>query len=239
VHAWPELYFDRIGWVRFEPTPGVGAPLPAYAPRVTSSVTTSATVNSATEQTSIDKRTDGSGATTNGAAGAGGRGGGGAIPSRWWLVGVVLAGLALTPALARYTIRRRRMTRPVDEGAAAESAWVELRDHILDLRLPWAGSLTPRARRRALEPMLEGDVGGLAALGRLALTVERARYATSVSPDSAPATDAREVMAVISRTAEPGQRIRAVLWPSSLLPDLRAGWDAFRSRLRRPPSVDR
>ena len=31
LHAWPELYFDGIGWVRFEPTPGRGA-VPAYAP---------------------------------------------------------------------------------------------------------------------------------------------------------------------------------------------------------------
>lgn len=26
AHAWPEVWFDRIGWVSFEPTPGRGAP---------------------------------------------------------------------------------------------------------------------------------------------------------------------------------------------------------------------
>ncbi len=26
AHAWPELYFDRLGWVTFEPTPGRGNP---------------------------------------------------------------------------------------------------------------------------------------------------------------------------------------------------------------------
>jgi hypothetical protein len=39
AHAWPELYFNTIGWVRFEPTPGGGAgqagqgsaSVPAYA----------------------------------------------------------------------------------------------------------------------------------------------------------------------------------------------------------------
>ncbi|EMY32191.1 transglutaminase, partial [Arthrobacter crystallopoietes BAB-32] len=30
AHAWPELYFDDIGWVAFEPTPGRGA-VPDYA----------------------------------------------------------------------------------------------------------------------------------------------------------------------------------------------------------------
>jgi transglutaminase-like putative cysteine protease len=29
AHAWPELYFEGVGWVRFEPTPGQGTP-PAY-----------------------------------------------------------------------------------------------------------------------------------------------------------------------------------------------------------------
>ncbi len=26
AHAWPEVYFDGLGWVAFEPTPGRGAP---------------------------------------------------------------------------------------------------------------------------------------------------------------------------------------------------------------------
>ena len=26
AHAWPEVWFDGIGWVPFEPTPGRGAP---------------------------------------------------------------------------------------------------------------------------------------------------------------------------------------------------------------------
>ncbi|MDO4256880.1 MAG: DUF3488 and transglutaminase-like domain-containing protein [Kocuria sp.] len=30
-HAWPELYFENVGWVRFEPTPGVPS-TPDYAP---------------------------------------------------------------------------------------------------------------------------------------------------------------------------------------------------------------
>ena len=26
AHAWPEIWFDGLGWVPFEPTPGRGAP---------------------------------------------------------------------------------------------------------------------------------------------------------------------------------------------------------------------
>ena len=241
VHAWPELYFAGVGWVRFEPTPSVGAPFPQWAPKSAgTSFPTILPTNNATETTDTQKGTQATRPTTSDSAGGThrGKGGGGSAPSRWWLVGALALLLALLPALTRLAIRRRRMTRPVEEGAAAESAWVELRDHIRDLRLPWNGSMTPRARQRAVEPMLEGDAAGLAALRRLALTVERARYATSVPAGSAPSADAREVMSVISRTAEPGQRLRAFFWPASLLPDLRAGWASWRSRSRRTSSTD-
>ena len=98
--------------------------------------------------------------------------------------------------------------------------------------------MTPRARERAIEPMLEGDVAGKAALKRLMVTVERARYATSVEPGSQPAEDAREVMTVITKASEPGQRLLAVVWPASLLPDLRVGWARLRARTA-PTPVDR
>ena len=33
MHAWPELYFDGAGWVRFEPTPaGRAEDVPSYTP---------------------------------------------------------------------------------------------------------------------------------------------------------------------------------------------------------------
>ncbi len=242
VHSWPELYFEGIGWVKFEPTPGVGAPFPKYAQRIPNGSTNTPTVPNATEQTITTKGPrDTAQQSTDGAVAGGSRGGGaGALPSRWWLVGIFAVVLAVLPAGTRLAIRRRRMTRPVEEAEAAESAWRELRDHVIDLRMPWTGSMTPRARERALEPMLEGDAAGLSALRRLAVTVERARYAATMPADAMPADDARVVMAVISRTAEPGQRIRAWVWPASLIPDLRAGWQrlSLRTKGKRPQSVD-
>jgi transglutaminase-like putative cysteine protease len=35
AHAWPEVFFDDYGWVRFEPTPGNGASPPGYTSRPT------------------------------------------------------------------------------------------------------------------------------------------------------------------------------------------------------------
>lgn len=237
VHAWPELYFSGVGWVKFEPTPSVGAPQPSYTQGDIGSLpTTSPSVATQQEQTTIDKNPQSSQDTTTEAGAAGGSGGGGnsAVPSRWWLVAAALVLLACLPAVTRLSIRRRRLTRPLEDGEAAEAAWLELRDRIIDLRLPWTGSMTPRARQRSVEPMLEGDVEGRAALRRLTLTVERSRYALSIPEGSTPAEDARTVMGVISRTTDPMQRVRALVWPSSLIPDLRVAWQKVRERRSRP-----
>jgi len=136
----------------------------------------------------------------------------------------------LAPMSLRRGIRRARLSRPIGDAAAAESAWLELRDHIRDLRVPWTGSMTPRARERAVGGLLMGDGEGLAALNRLALSVERSRYAASPSEGSDPASDAVTVMGSVSQGAERGQRVRALLLPSSLAPDLRRAWESLLQR---------
>src|SRR5690606_17583001 len=39
LHAWPELYFDGVGWLRFEPTPGRGS-VPRYGSTLVDDPTT-------------------------------------------------------------------------------------------------------------------------------------------------------------------------------------------------------
>jgi hypothetical protein len=121
---------------------------------------------------------------------------------------------------------------------AAEAAWTELRDQMSDLRLPWTGSMTPRARERAVSQHLGTDTEALAALHRLALSVERARYANSHFEGAAPAADVRVVASSLSRRAGRAGRIRAALMPVSLLPDLQAGLDRAMGRLRRPGALN-
>jgi transglutaminase-like putative cysteine protease len=228
VHAWPELYFEGVGWVKFEPTPGRDAPFPPYATQidhvpVASTTPTSSGVSGSVSDGETSKSRSGEGADA--AAASDGSGGSGPIApaGAWWAVLVVVA-LALLPAGLRLAVRRARMGRPLDPPEAAESAWLEMRDRIRDLRLPWTGSMTPRARERAIAPLLHGDPDGLQALNRLAISVERARYAVTLAPAAAPVADAREVMAVIARQTARGQRMRAFLWPTSLMPDIRRGW---------------
>lgn len=235
VHAWPELYFEGLGWVRFEPTPRAGASPPDYATELgpATGVTPSASGVPTTEDLrNLSPNTDQNTITTD-AGGNGGSGGGGAAPSKYWLVLVLLIALLLLPAGLRRGVRRNRLNRPVDHAEAAEAAWMELRDHLRDLRLPWTGSMTPRARERSVAGLLVDDTEGLRALKRLALSVERSRYASAALPGADPATDVVEVMEVIDRRAERSQRFRATFLPASLLPDLRRAWQTWRAGHRR------
>lgn len=242
VHSWPELYFEGLGWVRFEPTPGVNAPFPDYAQRAenTAAVST-APASSAANDPTLGRDPD---AVTSSAAPVGGNsassgGGGNGLPSRGWLVLLGLLLLAAAPWLLRRGVRHARLTRPIDAASSAEAAWIELRDSMVDLGIPWTGSMTPRARERSIAPHLDADPSGRAALRRLALSVERARYAEGPLDGSSPATDVRDVAAALSSGVSRTRRVKALLLPASLLPDLRNGWDRMRDRLQRPaPASD-
>ncbi len=233
LHSWPELYFEGVGWVRFEPTQGVGAPFPQWAERTTPpspSLATQDPLQGPDRDPELQPSPEP--APADNAAGGGGSGGG--VPlSPGWLVSLGALAFLFLPAALRTAVRRGRMTRPIDDADAAESAWLELRDFIRDLRLPWSGSMTPRARERSVAPLLSGDDEALGALKRLAISVERARYARSLPPGVSPASDAKTVMASLSRSARKGERVRALLWPASLLAELRATWRRLRPSPRR------
>ncbi len=235
VHAWPELYFEGLGWVRFEPTPRSGASVPSYADNLTvpNGITPSQTGTAATDDFRNRNPNTEQNTTATDAGANGGSGGGGAAPSKYWVVLVLLIAVLLLPAGLRHGVRRNRLNRPVEHAEAAEAAWMELRDHLRDLRLPWTGSMTPRARERSVAGLLVDDADGLQALRRLALSVERSRYATAALSGADPATDVVEVMDVIDRRAERAQRLRATFLPASLLPDLRRAWRDWRAGHRR------
>jgi len=237
-HAWPELFFSGVGWVKFEPTPGNGAEIPGYTqivsvPTVNPPTSAPTTTDSTRGRVNLPGETVTSAPSVAPAAGGGGGGSLGGVPPAGWLVLVVLLGVALSPAAIRLGIRRSRLARAVDGGDSCEYAWLELRDRVVDLRLPWTGSLTPRARQHFVEPLLGGDPDGVAALDRLSLTVERARYAGSPVPDADPGGDVREVVAAIARGIDRSRRLKAFLWPASLTSGLQSGWMRMRSRAAR------
>jgi transglutaminase-like putative cysteine protease len=242
LHAWPEMYFDGAGWLRFEPTPGDRASsIPGYtagefsAPEPTALPSVSApTVRP--EDIQRERREAEAAATPTGGGGSGGK-----TTFTGLLIGLAVAALLLAPRLARAAVRRRRWANARTAPEVAEAGWRELRDAALDLRLSWDDSVTLRTRARALVASFgrpgteerDGHVrGGLRgakanpeaaqALERLVRDVELARYARDSSVMNGRAAD--EVAADADTCAEAlgagasKKRRRLATWlPASLV----------------------
>jgi transglutaminase-like putative cysteine protease len=243
AHAWPELYFNTIGWVRFEPTPlgpGRGS-VPGYAsaPNQSTAIGTDSN-NSGTGNEPTAEPSDGGAGSTPTASGAAqckglggqalaqcqrelgtGNTGAGGVVGRdiplWLLIAIVFAlVLLIAPSLLRIGIRRRRYRRArSDQVATANAAWDELRDSARDLGYAWTASETPRqaAARLARKGKLRHK--HTEALTRLTTAVEQARYAPRTGDTSMVIADVRTVRAGLARRVGRGQRVRAVVLPAS------------------------
>ena len=147
AHAWPELYFQGLGWISFEPTPSRGV-VPSYA-------TDAAAASGASTNENNDGLIPGSSPTPAplpsvsplplpGAAGpvdAASR----LLPVLYGAGALLFLGLLLaSPRLSRAALRRRRLTGSRTDGAAALQAWAELRDLTTDFGVPPQTSETPR-----------------------------------------------------------------------------------------------
>lgn len=225
LHAWPELYFSGIGWVRFEPTPGRGSP-PAFAPLAeddpaTTDVDESVPPAPAATPTPTDAPTTAPAlpeeeqptdptATPDAAVQAVNVG---------WIFGALLLALVLTP-LALRVIRRSRRMSAVDGGSAL-AAWEELRDTADDLGMRPSEAWTPRQLSLELAPSL--DDRGAAALGRLRAALESESFAET--PAQPAVADVRAVVRSLRRRAGLAWRIAAAFAPKSVvgrwLPQLR------------------
>lgn len=217
AHAWPELFFEGVGWVRFEPTPAVrtGAP-PTYSVAEAPTTEVPDSLGEAVDAAAGDQdpnqvaplddvvQEGGAGATT---------------PSAFPLLAVlaVLVLLGLTPLLAGWVSRRRRWLRAGDDPRRqAEAAWADIEDAALEVGLPADPSETIRVRAAALQssaglPSQTGD-----RLGEVARATERARYAASVPRVSGLQDDAAEIRAALVGRASRRTRWQATLWPAPM-----------------------
>ena len=234
AHAWPELYFSGMGWLRFEPTPG-GA-----AGQGTATVPQYAAAGGAPPGLGTEPNT---GPTTpaTGKLGKGGNtnlfhlhhpgvGVGGAVTplSRghsivpWVLLIVaILAALALvTPVTARWLIRGRRL-RTTGDAALAHAAWRELRDDLADYGLACRPSESPRAAAARIGAALQLDRAAADALARIVTAEERARYATVPLPSPTLRADSAAVRRALAHEADWPVRWQARLLPSSMLAPIR------------------
>jgi transglutaminase-like putative cysteine protease len=246
AHAWPELYFQGFGWLRFEPTPqGAAGQGTATAPAYTLRPSNAFAHNPVQALPSTTPSTPASGGTFNltgpdarlnlpfgGAAGVGNRGG---TLSPWEIFGLVLLGLLVlavaAPVCARLAIRRRRwrsagrgggpgggpVGRQRSDAALAHAAWRELRDDLVDYGAGYLPSESPRALAARAGTSLGLAEPALAALGRVALAEERARYAARPVSGAGLRQDSATIRRAIAAAVPRSTRLRARLMPSSVL----------------------
>lgn len=218
AHAWPELWFDGVGWARFEPTPRSGGTVqtPAYArtPDV-------GTVGGEAIEQRVPQGLDAVDAT--GASGSsvadGVRQVLGGIAVLLLIVGLVAGIATLLWPMGRRIVHRRRRLAGSGVGGVAEGAWAEVGATAIDLGQPWSASSTPR---QAAERLSRGmSATGTQALRRLRQEVERTRYAdpvgrrVTVEHEEAIRADARAIAAELRGRVRWQTRLAAYCWPSS------------------------
>ncbi|MER5180854.1 DUF3488 and transglutaminase-like domain-containing protein [Streptomyces sp. NPDC002896] len=233
AHAWPELYFEGVGWTRFEPTPNRGT-VPDYTrsdtpagdpsnPAATqpSASTAPSAEPSASESCPVQERKQGGCAST--APQATNTSDGGGPP--WGLIGgltlAVLAVLAvpLLPMLWRLRIRAVRLGSPgrteADAATRALAAWLEATDTAWDHGIPPDDSQTPRTAAARIVRLGQLDPEAAESVHRLAAGVEQVLYAPRPQPPAGLADDVRRVTDGLSTKASRARRLRAVFAPRS------------------------
>ncbi len=229
LHAWPELYFEGVGWTRFEPTPGRGD-VPDYSVNqpATSAPSEAPTPTPSASQAAQDRQQD----DTPAAAAASARG---QFPP---VIGGILIALGvlavlIAPAALRMARRRRRLSSPA---AGASAVWQELHDTAIDLGLASA-RLSPRGLVSVVEERLgrsESEIGGLEEWRRAA---ERARFGRG-GADASPAGGTAvigDVSAELRRGLGPVRRAVSVVLPVSLVTGVLARLG--RGRTTKEPAV--
>ncbi|KYJ97909.1 hypothetical protein AUV07_14820 [Microbacterium sp. CH1] len=212
LHSWPEVLFPGIGWVPFEPTASLGVPT-AFRAGATGGGSSSGpaapapTTAPQTEETSgpeVDRRDADAGSTDSGELRRLDP-----TPVLLTTLGVVI--VLLLPAVARLLERRLRMRRAARGDAAA--AWAELRDTLIDLRIPVSDAESPRMRAAGLVREAGADE---TALGRLVVAVEHANYARASAAADDLAVPLRAVLVSLRAHVAGGTRAEALLLPRSL-----------------------
>lgn len=226
LHAWPELYFEGVGWTRFEPTPGRGE-VPQYLAAAEDDPATpdvneanpTPTPTAAPTSTAAPVIPEDEQETASGAAAARD------MTALWALV--IALGIALVlllPAIWRLARRANRRGIMHRGPLPASAGWHEIADTARDLGYEGAVSGTPRELTADLLPILGSDEAAIVALQAMRAAVEVESYATD-APQPQPLSSSTPVtphmlhlvLARLRASATAPARLRAVLVPQSLL----------------------
>lgn len=202
LHAWPELYFGGVGWVQFEPTPGIG--------RTTQFEEPDAGLPDAEgeeESESQGQRADAQDRVEADQAAAQDQP---TAPRSVLVVGLGVVLLALGPGVLRAWLRRRRIGRGEDD---PDPLWRELEATAVDLGVQVSATDTPRGLAGRLRATTAADPESLA---RLLHGVETARYAWPGAVLDDERETARRLIGSLDAAALRRTRWRARLLPRSL-----------------------
>ncbi len=213
MHSWPELYFEGLGWVPFEPTKSVAGPPeytdpdaadPSPSPSVTPSDSNAASPppSSPPAEPTEDPTVDPASNSMDDSNRVG------------WLLLLGVGVLVALPFTLRTLMRLWRLRAGQEPAAAAENAWREVRSLFIDTGQKWSTA----------SPVLAAtEVGGNARkpaasqLAAVAETVERARYAREGADTSELGHQVRAFRKDFL-AAQPGDaRLKALLLPQSLV----------------------
>ncbi|MFJ4199084.1 DUF3488 and DUF4129 domain-containing transglutaminase family protein [Streptomyces sviceus] len=241
AHAWPELYFEGVGWTRFEPTPTRGT-VPSYTvpdatgnvdPGVARPSAGSSTAPSASPSASencsaqLRKLEACDSASPAVAAAKGGDGPWWSVQGQWWylkllfwlFVGLLVLSVPSAPMLWRLRTRSVRLGGHdrSDEGAAAHTlaAWQELTDTAWDFGIPPDDSQTPRRAAARIVRLGHLDPPAAASVHRVADAVEQVLYAPRPRPTAGLAQDVHQVIGGLRGSAGRRTRARALIAPRS------------------------
>ncbi|MFG3548617.1 DUF3488 and DUF4129 domain-containing transglutaminase family protein [Streptomyces sp. NPDC047725] len=252
AHAWPELYFEGVGWTRFEPTPtrgsipsytvedtpGTDVPDPALPSRGTTtepSAAPSVSEGCTPQQKKLDACPSESAAAVPVTEDDGPRW---YAALAWALGGLAVLLLPLAPMLWRVRIRSVRLgAHGRAEGDAVPhvlGVWEELTDTAWDFGVPPDVSQTPRGAAARIVRLGRLDPSAEAAAHRVADAVEQVLYAPRPRPAAGLAEDVHLVRAGLRASVSGKTRLRARFAPRSAIRVtwmLSARWSALKQRL--------
>jgi len=233
AHAWPELYFEGVGWTRFEPTPNRGS-VPSYTlsdtpgsslpdpSRPSQAVTSAPSTAPSASQSCTPQQRKLEACPSQSAAIATHNGGGGPdwyVALAWALGGLAALLIPLSPMLWRLRIRAVRLgahgRTEADAALNTLAVWEELTDTAWDFGILPDESQTPRKAAARIVRLGHLDPAAAAAVQRVADAVEQVLYAPRPRPTAGLAEDVRRVLAGLQGTVSRSTKLRALVAPRS------------------------